>query len=735
MLAKKVIQLEIKYCMLSTCIALFLFCTLSVCNADTFSWQPITEKNMRVIRGSALDFSTLNPPKEDISEHLKVVHDVKGAHFFYKNKQRRLFCAVMTFQNVFGGFPSHQDSDEYADELSIRGYNLVRFMSLQDVLMQGYRKNFDYDAERLDRLQYFMAALKKRGIFWEVDVLSWDVGGPAANERYLKGTSRMFRSHLFYDSKAMLAWKGIVDHLFLRKNPYTGTSLLADPALAIITPVNENDLLQSINIAMRVNSWLDKTVKYQLNIAFSHWLKQHAPIKFSRLSKGDRSLFNSHTSILAEIVGFSIERSQRTHHTMTSYLREKGYRGLITGMNNDGNQIGSSIPRQGLDVITMHAYHDHPTELGTVNQTFGPTRRHTMLSSTDGSMDYLRRLFMARQANKPFVVDEYNHAFPNPWRREAALVIPAYGSLHDWDGICRFSRPVELAYGHTEASRHHYATAFGVGMDPIARAGETLAGLLFLRQDVHPTDKVLRLQMNQDDFIDSGIAWQRWPLSINGLGLLTKTEVLWVKQGKHQKGFVPLYPHDFKKNHAELLPTFLKVLHVDKHFSISEGYVSSNKEVRTKNKQIIVSTSNTEAASFDGSTPIHINHLNIQQSNSAGLLSISSIDQQPLATSKRMLLIYLTDARNSDMVIKGKTLTKHGHLPILIRSGSVKFSFQRANSAGCLMDMYALTLQGKRVEKMKTHVERNKQHCMLNATVDTKKLHQPSLYFELIARE
>lgn len=701
--------------------------------AEEATWRPISEMNMRVLPGSALDFSFLS---HDVPITSPVT--VKGGHLYHEGKRIRFYGAVMAMQKVFGGIPDHKDADDYANELSIRGYNLVRFVSLQDIFMAGQHKNFDYNQKDLEHWHYFLGALKKRGIFWEIDVLSGDNGGYGTKVRYLRKHSRMLRMRLYYDPRAMKHWEKIVRLLLQEKNPYTGMSTLQDPALAMVTMVNENDLLQSINITQRVDGWLPDEIKDGLNRHFLRWLKLKKPGLFARLSIRQRSLFahDSNSEVMPYILHFVDLQSQRIHGIMAAYLHSSGFQGLVTGMNSDGNQIASGIPRQQLDVITLHAYHDLPTELGTVNHTLGPKRRYHMQSSTDNHLEYLRRLVVARLKGKPYVVDEYNHAFPNPWRREAALVIPAYAGLHDWDGIARFARPVELAYAHTSAARQHYITAFGTGMDPIARGGESIAALLFLRAEITPSTKVLHLQLNKREWINSGAAWLRWPSSISSVGLVRRMDIEWVeKRNQHIQGSYILTPDDM---HAEKKMLWGRLLGdtnrktTNRRETPTTGiYQADGGKIRVANKQVIVSTANTEAISYVSGTHARLQHIELIHTPTEALLAVSSVDGYSLDESKRMLIVYLTDARNTKMKMNGKTLVEHGHLPVLLRPGSVTFRLHR-HQGSCNMALYPLSLRGARREKLNTVSTNRRGGCDIYIALDTNKLKNGTIYFELI---
>src|SRR5690606_30142968 len=92
-------------------------------------------------------------------------------------------------------------------------------------------------------------------------------------------------------------------------------------------------------------------------------------------------------------------------------------------------------------------------------------------------------------------ISEYDHLFWNRYRYEAGLMMSAYAAFQDWDVLCRHAHgPIVLAYG--EPYPHKRAMLpYAIALDPVARAGETLAALLFRRGDVSPSRVTVPFQV------------------------------------------------------------------------------------------------------------------------------------------------------------------------------------------------------------------------------------------------
>jgi hypothetical protein len=96
-----------------------------------------------------------------------------------------------------------------------------------------------------------------------------------------------------------------------------------------------------------------------------------------------------------------------------------------------------------------------------------------------------------------------------------------------------------------------------------------------------------------------------------------------------------------------------------------------------------LTTPATEAVAFaSASLPVKLKSLGIDGSEGDGLIAISSLDKPAsLAKGSRFLLIFATDARNTDMVFRDreqKVIEDFGRLPVRIRKGHVDIRLDRS---------------------------------------------------------
>jgi hypothetical protein len=152
------------------------------------------------------------------------------------DRRARLNCASLAWSPATGGFPDHRTADLYAEQLRIHGYNLVRFHYVEATLMTDRKGDFDFDPEALDRFRYFLAALKRQGIYWVFDVLTSPNGaiGGVFPHRWVE--KHDLKLEVYVDDGARRHWRRLAEALLGAVNPHTGTRPLDDPALGSRAP-------------------------------------------------------------------------------------------------------------------------------------------------------------------------------------------------------------------------------------------------------------------------------------------------------------------------------------------------------------------------------------------------------------------------------------------------------------------------------------------------------------------
>jgi len=636
-------------------------------------WLPVTQQNLEIAAGSPLDFSTflLNPA---ITEERRLIVNPDGHIALQSNPTvpYRLLCGAIS------SIPDNATADKMAVQLRRHGYNCVRFHFLDIALMEGQLQDFDYRQDILDRFRYYMAALKQNGIYWIVDGLTSNAGalGGVADRWGTEGRLKL-KTHV--ENAAFGHWLRFQVDIFGTVNPYTGLVPFEDPAMAVVVPFNENGL--------SFNSWVyangDLQALPELKRLFNAWLKeQYGTTAALQAAWGGELLVSEQienatvtlpadryvaSRRLRDFTRLCVSVETETAKKMSDCIRAMGFKGIIAPYNN-GYGIQTTLTRRTQQAVAMNTYHDPNDNItGPIFQT----------SSFDGAVAYVRDAAATRLVGKPFVLTEYDHVFWNRHRYEAGLAMPAYASLQDWDILCRHSNgALILGYGGSDFNEQ-YIRPYRTALDPVARAGETLSALLFRRGDVA---KALHQVVAQIQDVGNLV----------GLDMQERDAVTIMSlMSRFARGDAPL-PSDAVPvgsprqigTRADAV-TFLRsngVLAATNPSDAASGiYVSDTGEIRLDSaaKQMRVVTQHTEALAFSSITqPVQLGQLWVGSASGAGMLSVSSLDGQSVANSSKLLLIFTTDARNTDMAFSDseeKTVSSFGTLPVQIKVGYVWF--------------------------------------------------------------
>ncbi|MCL4401564.1 MAG: hypothetical protein M1436_02715, partial [Acidobacteria bacterium] len=394
---------------------------------------------------------------------------VEGGHLVRGDGRRlRLWGVNLSMQ---GSRPARQDAAAYAAHLARFGVNCVRihhfdWRAPRGIIDARRPNSRTFDADQLDRFDYFFAELKKRGIYVDLNL---NVGrtfekDDGVREYQLLGFAKAVT---LFDKRIIELEKEYARMLLGHRNPYTNTEYRNDPAVAVIEIVNENSILHhwisgklsGKGLAPGANAtWADIPPSYErdLTARFNAWLA-------ARLSPADLAKVRKEAGVAAgapvprlrppefrgaSALRFEIEAAfyqdleTRFFLDMSDYLKHTlgVYAPLIaSSVHAAGSSpyaVLSSTAR--LDIVDAHFYWQNwrPAVLpdGRRRQEFANS---AMVNDPEHSS--VVTLSRAAVAGKPFFVTELNHVFPNEYASEGMPIAAAYAAFLDWDGVFWYS--------------------------------------------------------------------------------------------------------------------------------------------------------------------------------------------------------------------------------------------------------------------------------------------------------
>jgi hypothetical protein len=454
--------------------------------------------DLRAAGPGALDLSFLQTGPAGKDGPLRVV----GGHLATADGRRiRLWGVNLTDvgRNAVR-FPAKADADFWAGTLARLGVNCVRLHMLdlpapRGILAARGGGSAFFDPVQLDRMDYFVAALKRHGIYVDLNlnVVRTYRAGDGVRDWRLIGAAKAIT---YFDPRVLALQRDYARRLLTHVNPYTGSDYAREPAVALIEIVNENSLvgawirgrLRGTRTSGPPENWQDLTPYYaaELTRIYNRWLEANLPparlaafralagaapgepvarLAPAQFARAPRLRFDTEAS-------FYMDLERRFFRGMRDFLRgDLGTRALLIG-TSDFSYGRSDYPTlsdvSDLDVIDAH----------------GPWELDPMVDEPLNSVPV--RVSGAAIAGKPFTVSEHNERFPSDYECEGIPLLAAYGSFQDWDGIFLYTFEIQRP-----GSSGFIATRADISCDPVKLANLAAGALIFRRADVRPADRTV----------------------------------------------------------------------------------------------------------------------------------------------------------------------------------------------------------------------------------------------------
>lgn len=672
-------------------------------------WHPYAS-TLRIAPGSILDFSTfLDAPAG------------KHGHIIVEEGQFRWERAPATRVRFYGtnlcfgaNFPDKQDADALAENLARTGYNSVRLHHYDGLLVYADgNDSTTLDPAQLDKLEYLIAALKKWGIYISIDLYTFRSTQPHELPEIGKAVRSGYKTLPPILPSAMENWQRFVRNFLTHRNPYTGLTLAEDPVLVGICPINEDPLANDAHATPEIGALYDA--------AFARWATGNG---IAPQTEADR------TRAWAR---FYIETQTRANTLYADFLKnELGIKAPLTGTNTL-DAVGLTPLRSQVDYVDNHAYWDHP---GFPVQDWKLPYSYAQRSAAAAGAPVPRTMMPTRIFGKPFVSTEWNYTIPNEFRGEGALIIGAYSALQDWDGLWRFAYAHELE----RALEPQPAASFDSATDPLMALSERIALALFVRGDAAPAEGRVTLLVDMEAATRRITRWGvlDFPEPMNLLGLVTRVGSAWAPvatdaavQGTitgpgadpADPDYVPMGDNFFDTLAAQgTIPTGA----ID---PAAGTFRSDTGELvlDTQHGSMQVVTPRTEAFTLSKPGTATGNAVRLTVPAGHATVAVIAMDDAPVAQSKRLLVLHLTDLQNSGSRYSNPRMTlmeDWGTLPHLIRAGQAELTLQTTQP----LTVYPLDPAGNRLKPLPTKVKGGQ----LQVTLDTARL-PVSMAYELVA--
>jgi len=743
------------------------------------AYRPVNESRfLEVKSGTALDLSGLDglPRPAGILGRLTVRHDGKPVFEKEPDKPVRFFG----FNWPPNGTAMWRDQvhewdkekmDRFAEAVERRGYNMIRihipeqFLTGWDVLQKARKRTLDdvaipqnvteleevLDMGNLDRLDYLIAAFKKRGIYTTLDLAGRHMLTRSSASRH----EESFKARLFTNPVYRNHWKLFAGYLMNHVNPYTQVAYKDETAIIFLSFINEQDLRIALGLDFLTDSFRDYLRrKYENSEALAAaWNTKIAfdtvgPIVEEDLRKPGRRAQDTGEFLIDTMSGMT--------KWFNKTLRETGYRGLATHWDMIIRTL--ELPARALlPVVAQHVYFAHPATLpaqGVIpkgkrpNSFAGNYPGDTMVDQSSSiNSSYFRAGAAARFLDRPYFNTEYSHSAPNRFRHERGLYFSSYAALQDWDSITAHASTVKLSPDPF--------LKFDSGLDPISRVNELLAALIYLRRDVQTAPSSVALLVRNknmfpgnflsaigDDYAKLAFVTRIGLLypevsPLEPVGVAAPTMEVDVEDFTHLK-VSQWYVRADSSGSGRATKLFQKlrergILSPDNptdpdanHFVSETGEITLLGESETMN----VVTPRLEGAIVKGDSPVRLGRFAIEHASRPASIAIAALDgKKPLPEANRLLLILSTNAFNTGQIFDSseqRITFEVGNHPALIEAIQVRVTLDDGRSD--LPEIYSLNFDGTRAERL--NAVRN--NGVLKLEIDTSRLKYGSCLFEIV---
>ena len=692
-------------------------------------WIPLPVE-LDILAGSALDFSVLGLQDAPAGKHgwLKAADD--GTFFFERQPDRPVRFYGINF--CFSAhYITHEQSDRLADRLVRLGYNAARLHHYEGELTEPQRERTRLSPEKLDQLDYLVAALIRRGIYVTTDLF---VSRPVDVTQFLPD-SDSDRSDAMNRFKVLAAlnpaayenWKAFARNLLEHVNPYTQRAYKDEPGLAWLALINEGNLTNFVQLAKDIpdyreawNGWLGERYRDRAALAAAWGSALRADEDPARATVTLDGSIHSQDLRGRDLVLFLAQVERDFLVRATAFLREElGVRALVTNMNGWTNHVTSQRVRSEMDFVDDHFYVDHPRFL---ERSWRLPSRCPNTSPVAAGASGGRHLAFTRLLDKPFTVSEYNYSAPGRYRGVGGILTGSLGAIQGWDAIWRF------AYSHSrdnlfQPGRLDY---FNMATDPLSQAAERASLCLFLRGDMRAAPHSVSIAMTEDDFrrppaqIPSLAPSWHWVAWLTRVGTLVVADPA---QSLPHDLVLPLGwatpPGSFAGANAsragdpyQIAPEKLAELLRQRGILSASNPTDPGKNVfQCETGEITIDgphdrltldtprTAGGFAPAGESIRTVHGVQISVQDTDAT--VWVSSLDDRPIRGSRRLLVTHLTDLQNTETRYGERarqTLLDWGKLPHLVRAGKAEVRLQLHDPKA--YRVWALSTSGKRLAQV-----------------------------------
>jgi hypothetical protein len=664
------------------------------------SWFPFAPHVDKFERSAALDLRNLN-------------EGFAGEHGFIRVKDgqfvREKDGTPVRFWGV-NGPPSDLKGAALAQcarMLAKRGVNLVRIHT-------GYFNEIgEVDAEKVRHALEIVETMKAEGIYSHFSIYFPLWIKPNADSPWLKGYDG--KKHpfaaLFFNRDFQEQYRKWWTALLTTSSPVTGKSLIEEPAVAGLEIQNEDSLffwtfseqnLPEPQLAILEKMFGDWASKKYGSVAGALTKWKNLGVKRDSAGEGRLgfrplwTIFNEKTPRDQDTATFLLEVQSRFYAETYAFLRKLGFKGPITASNwaTASPEVFGPLEKMSYttcDFIDRHGYfscdHKGPNAEWSIRDDHTYVDRSALRFDSDAPGKpklFLHPAMDPHYDGKPSMISETTWNRPNRFRSEAPIFFSVFGALQHSDAIVHFALD-----GASWSVKPQFWMQPWTLMSP-AMMGQFPAAALVYRRGLVSTGQVLaRVVLNETDLqqlkgtpLPQDAALDELRLrdlpKDKGSGTGQRIDPLIHFAGRTEVSFTNGPSSVEKAELSRLIDHDKKVV------------TSSTDELRLDYGRGLLSINAPKAQGISGALagqPVHETRAcKFTSSMELGHILVVSLDDQPIETSRKMLLQVMSEERNSGFVTEPtpegpRRIVRIGTDPWLVKGFSGTVELKRPDAA------------------------------------------------------
>ena len=393
--------------------------------------------------------------------------------------------------SAHGAAPSREQAPIVARYLRKYGFNAVRFSHLDALwnndalVVWSNTDTLVFNEGALDRWFYFIAELKKQGIYVTLDGMHHfffhlkehhpmapaNAGGQDFRRKGLP--------FLYFVDALQEHHKMYLRRILAGVNPHTGTTLAEDPALLGICIINEPGM-------SRWDTFRLANVPEAYRGAFEDLWREWRAETNPEVLRPARDYDSVPVAARRRFWQWTERRFNRVF--LRFYRDELGVRAPITTGNGYVNSVEWPTAAMG-DYAEGHAYYAHRRAVEVEED--GRNNRYWGFVHNPSWLNYLAH---QRIGYQPFTVGEWNGGGFAPKRYQAPLDIVVLAQRQQWDGLFMFNL-VQSPWDAVEARKCGQFASIG---DPSRMSNMLAAALIFHGQRIPGAERDARVTSSPD---------------------------------------------------------------------------------------------------------------------------------------------------------------------------------------------------------------------------------------------